>query len=65
MRANFKSMSGDVGLGIVRGTSLDLDVNLLSGKLLLPDPEATKSAVERHMSVKAKMVSGDLRIQRA
>lgn len=62
--ANFNSMSGDVGLGIVRGTSLDLDVNLLSGKLLLPDPEATKSDIERHMSVKAKMVSGDLRIQR-
>lgn len=59
---NFKAMSGDVTLGIVTGTSVDLDVNLLSGRLYLPEPAPTET--ERHMSVKAKMVSGDLRIER-
>jgi DUF4097 and DUF4098 domain-containing protein YvlB len=62
---NFKAMSGDVSLGIIRGTSLDLDVNLLSGKLHLPDTAKDPAPTERHMSVTAKLVSGDLRINRA
>lgn len=61
---NFKAMSGDVSLGIPTGTSLDLDVDLLSGRLIVPDAVPGRREVERHMSVKAKLVSGDLRIQR-
>lgn len=62
---SFKTMSGDVSLWIVRGTSLDLDVNLLSGKLHLPESAKNPTPTERHMSITAKMVSGDLRINRA
>lgn len=61
---NFKGMSGDVNLGVLQGTSLDLDVNLLSGKLYVPDALETRPEIERHMSVKAKLVSGDLKIER-
>jgi DUF4097 and DUF4098 domain-containing protein YvlB len=62
---NFNSMSGDVSLRIPSGTSLDLDVNLLSGKLHTPEPRPGETNPERHMSVKVKLVSGDLRIDRA
>lgn len=62
---DFKSMSGDVDLGIVEGTSLDLDVTLLSGKLYVPEARERRPETERHMSVKAKLVSGDLKITRA
>jgi DUF4097 and DUF4098 domain-containing protein YvlB len=62
--ASFKSMSGDVDLGIPGGTDVSLDVRLLSGKLRLPDPEPRKGAPERQMSIRAKMVSGDLTITR-
>lgn len=64
-RANLKSMSGTMTLGIPSGTSVDLDVSLLSGKLKLPKPEEGGGApVERSMSINAKSVSGDLKINR-
>lgn len=62
--ASFKGMSGDVDLGIPSGTDVSLDVRLLSGKLRVPDPEPRKGAPERQMSIRAKMVSGDLTITR-
>ncbi len=63
--ASFKGMSGEVELGIPRGTEVDLDVNLLSGRLRLPDPvQAQGGDPERRVSVKAKLVSGDMTIQR-
>lgn len=61
---DFKGMSGDVNLGILEGTSLDLDVSLLSGKLYVPEAAETRPEIERHMSVKVKLVSGDLKIER-
>lgn len=64
-QATFKSMSGAVAVGVPRGTTLDLDVSLLSGRLRLPEPEADRKPTERHMSIKAKLVSGDLTINRA
>lgn len=63
--ANFKTMSGDIDLGIPGGTDVSLDARLLSGKLRLPDPEPRKNGAERQMSIRAKMVSGDLTITRA
>ena len=64
--ANFKAMSGDVHLGIPRATSVDLDVNLLSGSLELPQTDpAEYRPPEREMTVRAKLVSGDLYINRA
>lgn len=62
--ANFKAMSGSVDLGIPSGTEVSLDVNLLSGRLRLPDPEPNPGPPERQMSIRAKMVSGDLTIDR-
>lgn len=62
--ASFKGMSGDVELGIPRLTEVDLDVNILSGKLRLPDPEPGQREPERQMSLRAKLVSGNLTINR-
>lgn len=63
-QANFKSMSGSIELGIPEGTRVDLDVNTLSGKLRTPPKKESSVPVERHMSVRAKLVSGDLTIER-
>lgn len=63
--ASFKGMSGDIDLGIPRRTEVDLDVNLLSGRLRLPEPEPRQGNPERQMSIRAKLVSGNLTITRA
>lgn len=60
--ANFKTMSGDIDLGIPTGTSVDLDATLLSGKLRLPDAKPRKAAANRQMTIRAKLVSGDFTI---
>lgn len=62
--ANIKGMSGTVELGIPRGTEVSLDANLLSGTLHVPDPEPNEGEPERQMTIRAKLVSGDLRIER-
>jgi DUF4097 and DUF4098 domain-containing protein YvlB len=62
--ANFKSMSGSVDLGIPSGSTVDLDVNTLSGKVRLPESDSGGEARERHMSIRARLVSGDFSIQR-
>ncbi|HEX6302061.1 MAG TPA: DUF4097 family beta strand repeat-containing protein [Acidimicrobiia bacterium] len=62
--ATFKSMSGSVDIGIPRRTEVSLDANLLSGKLRLPDSEPTQEDSERQTSIRAKLVSGDLIIER-
>jgi hypothetical protein len=63
--ANFKTMSGNIELTIPRGTHVDLDVKLLSGRLRLPDAEPREGPSERDMSIKAKSVSGDFTISRS
>jgi hypothetical protein len=60
----FKGMSGDIDVGIPSGTSVDLDVNLLSGRLGLPEPASERGESGRHMTIVAKLVSGDLTISR-
>ncbi len=59
-----KSMSGSFNVGVPAGTSVDLDVNLLSGRLDLPDPSETATKSERSMRLKVKSVSGDLSLER-
>ncbi len=61
---SFKGMSGDVDLAIPRRTEIDLDINLLSGKLRVPDPEPRTGDPERQMSIWAKLVSGNLTLKR-
>lgn len=63
-RAIFKTMSGTVIVGVPAGTRLDLDVTLLSGDLKLPKPAPNTPRSERQMTIKAKLVSGDLTIER-
>jgi hypothetical protein len=63
--ANFKAMSGDVDLGIPGRTRVELDVNTRSGKVRLPEPDPDRKPPERHMDVRAKLVSGDFTIKRA
>jgi DUF4097 and DUF4098 domain-containing protein YvlB len=63
--AAFKAMSGDVDLGIPERTRVELDINTRSGKVRLPDPDPGRKPPERHMDVRAKLVSGDFTIKRA
>lgn len=63
-KAVIKSMSGDIRLGIPAGTNVDLDVSLLSGNLRLPNAPLEKTPATRHTTIRAKLVSGDLRIDR-
>lgn len=63
-RISFKSMSGDIQVGVPSGTKLDLDATLLSGKLNLPEKTSAPPPTERQMRIKAKLVSGDLTIKR-
>lgn len=63
--ANLKAMSGSIDLGIPRRTEVSLDANLLSGSLRVPEPDTSDEEPERQMSIKVKLVSGDLRITRA
>lgn len=63
-QGNFKSMSGSIDLGIQEGTKIDLDVNILSGRLRTPEKREPAAQIERHMTLKAKLVSGDLTIER-
>lgn len=59
-----KSMSGSFDVGVPKGTSVDLDVNLLSGRLKLPKSGGSKHPAERSMTLKVKSVSGNLNIER-
>ena len=63
-KATVKSMSGDIRLGIPSGTNVDLDASLLSGSLHLPESPAKKVETQRYMTIRAKLVSGNLRIDR-
>lgn len=59
-----KSMSGRVRIGVPPRTRLDLDARSLSGKVRLPEPNPNPEPPEREVSVKVRLVSGDLRIDR-
>jgi DUF4097 and DUF4098 domain-containing protein YvlB len=61
---NAKSMSGGVRIGIPPRTRLDLDASTLSGKVSLPSSVPSPEPPEREISVKVRLVSGNLRIDR-
>lgn len=60
-----KSMSGDVDMGIPPRTRLALDVNTLSGNVTLPEPSGSSEPPESSMSMKVRLVSGDMNLFRA
>jgi DUF4097 and DUF4098 domain-containing protein YvlB len=62
--AKIKSMSGGVRLGIPPKTRLELDANTLSGKVSLPSPNPSPEPPEREISLKVRLVSGNLKIER-
>jgi DUF4097 and DUF4098 domain-containing protein YvlB len=63
---DLKSVSGDIRVGLPRGTRLTLDAKSLSGKIVLPKRVPTGSAGEGTQTVRAKMrtISGDIEIRR-
>jgi DUF4097 and DUF4098 domain-containing protein YvlB len=63
--AKFKSMSGDVKLGIPPRTRVELDAESMSGKVSLPEPNPRPEPPERELALKARLVSGDLKLERA
>jgi DUF4097 and DUF4098 domain-containing protein YvlB len=60
-----KSMSGSVNLGLPPHTKAHLDVSTLSGSVTLPEPGPTSNEPEREVSIKARLVSGDVNLYRA
>jgi DUF4097 and DUF4098 domain-containing protein YvlB len=60
-----KSMSGSVNLGLPPRTKAHLDVSTLSGSVTLPEPGPTSNEPEREVSIKARLVSGDVNLYRA
>ena len=62
--ARIKSMSGGVRLGIPPRTRLELDADTLSGKVTLPAPPAHPEPPEREITLKVRLVSGNLKIER-
>ena len=60
-----KSMSGDVDLGIPPRTRVSLDASTLSGNVRLPEPSESSEPPESSMSIKVRLVSGDMRLFRA
>lgn len=63
-QAIVKSMSGEVEIGVPPGTRVDLDATLMSGSLHTPEPSAGSEPSKHQISIKVKLVSGDLRIHR-
>jgi DUF4097 and DUF4098 domain-containing protein YvlB len=61
-----KSVSGKLEFRIPSGRRVDLDIRTLSGRVDLPSPtSASNSPPEREVSVRAKSVSGNIKIDRA
>jgi DUF4097 and DUF4098 domain-containing protein YvlB len=60
-----KSMSGSVNIGLPSRTKAHLDVNTLSGSVNLPEPRPTTEDPERQVSIKARLVSGDVNLYRS
>jgi DUF4097 and DUF4098 domain-containing protein YvlB len=61
-----KSVSGRLELRIPSGRRVDLDIRTLSGRVDLPSPGGSSaSAPDREVSVRAKSVSGNIKIDRA
>jgi hypothetical protein len=70
-RARLQSVSGDVSVGIARSTVVSVDAESLSGDLsseidLDPDePPGAGARSDQRVELRARTVSGDLRIRRA
>ena len=61
-----KSVSGRLDLRIPSGRRADVDIRTLSGRVDLPSPSSSPSPPSgREVSVRAKSVSGNIRIDRA
>jgi hypothetical protein len=70
-RARLQSVSGDVSVGIARSTVVSVDAETMSGDLSseidldLDEPAGAGGASDQRVELRARTVSGDLRIRRA
>jgi DUF4097 and DUF4098 domain-containing protein YvlB len=62
--ANFRTVSGSAEFGVPAGTKLHLDADLRTGKVIYPSTPPPTKEVLREMSVRARSISGDLKINR-
>lgn len=61
-----RTLSGDIRLGLPAGIHVDPEISTMSGKVVLPEPAAPTSHVDRRsVKVRLRSVSGDIRIERA
>lgn len=58
------TMSGDLVVALPAGISVTLKAHTLSGKVHLPQRRPTQNGAGRPVSVRARSVSGDIRIER-
>lgn len=58
------SMSGDVTVGIPKGTRVEAEIDSLSGDVTLPRKSIDDKAPTRSARLRAKTVSGDIKIDR-
>ena len=72
-KAEFKTVSGDLTISVARGTTVAIDAESLSGSLSSeidlspdgPDGEGQDQHGGPHTELRARTVSGDVRIRRA
>ncbi len=58
------SMSGDVELGLPEGTRVEAEIDSLSGDVVLPTRRPPNGGTDRNLKLRAKTVSGDVRVRR-
>lgn len=61
---SLKSVSGDVSIGLPKGTRLEADITTLSGEVYLPQGQSeTPDGPRRRVRLWAKSISGDISIE--
>lgn len=62
--AQFKTVSGNVTVGLLPGTKLHLDADTRTGRVQLPNKPPVPVEAVREMSIRARLVSGSVTIER-
>lgn len=62
---NFRTVSGDLEVAVPPGTKLHLEADTRSGRVDLPTDPPPVTEIRREMSIKARLVSGNVTIKRS
>ena len=62
---SYRTVSGDLEVGVPPGTKLHLEADTRSGRVYLPTDPPTVTEKRREMTIKGKLVSGNVTIKRA